>query len=258
MLKIKFVPLYFIVIINSSVYGQIKWLSFNEGLEKASKESKMIIIDFYTDWCGWCKKMDKDTYNKSAVIAKINEKFIPVKLNPEKAGSYSYKNNTFSGSELQREMRVSGFPATVFLDEKGELIESIPGYMPEKTFLETLEYFETFSYNEISFDAYKTIKIIDQLIEKFSPNADLYFLKGVIYQYQAKNIELAKYWQEQALMFGEDPFILSNLYEMYKALGFQDETNQYKSRADNAGIKTDKEIFEKVNQIVTYYQGQLE
>ncbi len=62
---------------------KLKWLSWNEGYPKAKETGKILLIDMYTDWCGWCKKMDRDTYSKKEVIDLINEHFIPVKFNPE-------------------------------------------------------------------------------------------------------------------------------------------------------------------------------
>jgi thioredoxin-related protein len=61
----------------------IKWLDFNKGYELAKKKNKIMIVDVYTEWCGWCKRMDKDAYEKPNIINAINEDFIPVKFNPE-------------------------------------------------------------------------------------------------------------------------------------------------------------------------------
>ena len=58
------------------------WYSFDEGYNKAVKEDKIILIDAYTDWCGWCKVMDKKTYTQASVIEYLNENFVCVKLNP--------------------------------------------------------------------------------------------------------------------------------------------------------------------------------
>src|ERR1043166_1262050 len=61
----------------------LKWYQWNEGYPIAQKQGKMILVDAYTDWCGWCKKMDRDTYTNSDVIKKLNQHFIIVKFNPE-------------------------------------------------------------------------------------------------------------------------------------------------------------------------------
>ena len=61
----------------------VKWLTFEEAVEKSKTEKRKIFIDVYTDWCGWCKVMDKNTFNDPEVAKLLNEKFYPVKFNAE-------------------------------------------------------------------------------------------------------------------------------------------------------------------------------
>ncbi len=62
---------------------ELEWLDFNAGMKKAAKEKKLVLVDMYTDWCGWCK-MDRDTYADPKIIEKINKHCVAVKFNPEK------------------------------------------------------------------------------------------------------------------------------------------------------------------------------
>src|ERR671921_2845222 len=62
---------------------KLPWMKLQEAQAAAKKQNKPILIDLYTDWCGWCKVMDKQTYANKNVAAYINEKFYPVKLNAE-------------------------------------------------------------------------------------------------------------------------------------------------------------------------------
>ena len=59
--------------------GQVRWVSFSEAVELSKKEPRKILIDIYTDWCGWCKKMDATTYGDGAVVEYINRHFYAVK-----------------------------------------------------------------------------------------------------------------------------------------------------------------------------------
>ena len=59
--------------------GNVKWMSFEEAVAKSKIEKRKIFIDVYTDWCGWCKVMDKSTFNDPQVAKILNEKFYPVK-----------------------------------------------------------------------------------------------------------------------------------------------------------------------------------
>ena len=57
---------------------------FESGFVKAKREGKILLVDVYTDWCGYCKKMDRETYTDAKIIEKLNKDFVMVKLNPEK------------------------------------------------------------------------------------------------------------------------------------------------------------------------------
>ena len=71
--------------IGTSAFAQekIQWISFEDAVERCAKEPKMVFIDVYTDWCGWCKRLDATTYQDSAVVAYINANFHAVKFNAE-------------------------------------------------------------------------------------------------------------------------------------------------------------------------------
>ena len=61
----------------------VKWYSIEEAVQLASQEPRVLVIDVYTDWCGWCKRMDADTFSDPAVAEIMNKHFYPVKLNAE-------------------------------------------------------------------------------------------------------------------------------------------------------------------------------
>src|SRR5579859_5804868 len=75
--------------------GPVKWMSFEEAVEKAKTEKRKIFIDVYTDWCGWCKVMDKNTFTDAAVAKMLNEKFYAVKLDAEQTGDITFRGTTF-------------------------------------------------------------------------------------------------------------------------------------------------------------------
>lgn len=61
----------------------VHWLSYTEGLDKASKESKLLFVSVYADWCIPCRIMEKTVYSDPKIVATLNARFIPVKLNAE-------------------------------------------------------------------------------------------------------------------------------------------------------------------------------
>ena len=63
--------------------AEVKWMDFNEGYALAKKKNKIMLVDVYTEWCGWCKRMDRDAYAKPAISQVLNTDFVSVKFNPE-------------------------------------------------------------------------------------------------------------------------------------------------------------------------------
>lgn len=116
-------------------------LTFNEGLEKAAKENKNMIVDFYTDWCHWCKVMDEKTFNNKDVAKKLSERFITVRINAEDSKeTVTFKGHTFNNIELTRAFRVTGFPSLAFVSPEHEVITVMPGYIPADKFIYILDY----------------------------------------------------------------------------------------------------------------------
>ncbi len=130
------------------------WLKFNPALEKAAKEDKAILVDFYTDWCHWCKVMDEKTFGEAKVAQKLKERFVTVKLNAEDTNeTVSYDNQTFTNPDFTRSFGVTGYPALAFLDSKGKPITLVPGYIPADQFINILDWIDQKCYEkEVSFD----------------------------------------------------------------------------------------------------------
>lgn len=118
---------------------EITWYSFEEVIDKVEADPKMILIDVYTDWCGWCKKMDKDTFTDKNVIAYVNENFYAVKLNAEDSKKkFNFRGQEYSEQGMARAMRVSSYPNFVIMDAAMENITQLPGYREAKPFVNSL------------------------------------------------------------------------------------------------------------------------
>ncbi len=94
---------------------------------EAEKSGKLIMVDFYTDWCGWCKVLDKETYSNAAVV-EFSKKIVSVKVNAEK-----------EGVELAKKYGVSGYPTILFVTAGGEQVGRMGGYSPPEPFLDTAQ-----------------------------------------------------------------------------------------------------------------------
>lgn len=135
--------------------GRVEWVTFTEGFALAAKENKLLVIDFYTDWCHWCKVMDKETYGSQVVVDYGKDKVIFAKINAETEEKVKYKGAHYSGRELAQIFGVSGFPMTAFVNAKGELITSVPGFIPAETFQRFLKYLAEGWYKKIKYDEFE-------------------------------------------------------------------------------------------------------
>ena len=102
------------------VRGAIAWhRDLRRAIEVARAEGKLIVADVYTDWCGWCKKMDKEIYSDPAVVA-LSRQYVFVKVNAEDRGD---------GQTFARDMSVKGYPTTIVLDGNGRVLHVAQGYI---------------------------------------------------------------------------------------------------------------------------------
>ncbi|MDN3670739.1 DUF255 domain-containing protein [Echinicola jeungdonensis] len=117
----------------------IEWYSFEEAIALNQKEPKMVLVDVYTDWCGWCKKMDKHTFTDENVIDYVNDNFYAVKLDAENTKKkFEFKGKEYSEAAMARAMRVSSYPNFVIIDAAMENITQLPGYREPDVFLKDL------------------------------------------------------------------------------------------------------------------------
>lgn len=117
---------------------KVKWYTIQEA-EKLSKEhGKKVMIDVYTDWCGWCKKMDKETFNHPVIAKILNDNYYPVKLNAESKDDITFMGYTYKyvsqGGRGYHELAAGllngqlSFPSIAYLNEQMQLLGAIPGY----------------------------------------------------------------------------------------------------------------------------------
>lgn len=155
----------------SLLYGQttpVKWYTIEEAAALAAKSPRPIFVDAYTDWCGWCKRLDKETFSNPVIAEILNTKYYPVKFNAESKEPVMFQGRKFINDGklgpthqlayalLQGQM---SYPTVAFLTAKSELITPLPGYRSAKDFEPFLEYFGGNSWQKQSFEDFmKTFK----------------------------------------------------------------------------------------------------
>ncbi len=134
MRKIKLFVLAVITIMATSMKSseEIKWMDFNQGYDLAKKKNKIMLVDVYTEWCGWCKRMDRDAYAKPEIAEMVGKDFVAIKFNPEVEGvTYTFEGKTYTGPQLAQAIsnnQINGYPTTIFMNPKAKTSEIMVGY----------------------------------------------------------------------------------------------------------------------------------
>ncbi len=144
MKKILFIILFMSIGVASQAQT-INWVSFNEALELQKKNPKPIFMDVYTDWCGPCKMLDKQTFQNADVAKFINENYYAVKFNGEGKESVVYQGQTFTNPnfvegksgrnavhQFTSALKVNAYPTMLFFDKEGNLVQPLKGFYKPK------------------------------------------------------------------------------------------------------------------------------
>lgn len=173
----------FLILASSSVslcaQEKIKWMSWEEAVKKSETVEKKIFVDIYTDWCTWCKRMDKATFQDQDIAKYMNENYYAVKFDAEqkktilfRGKEYKYVKNGRRGyNQLAAELtkgRLS-YPTIVFLDEKVNIIQPIPGFRAKSEFEMMMTFFGEDFFKDTPWQSYvKTYQSNSKKTNKYS------------------------------------------------------------------------------------------
>lgn len=116
--------------------GKPVWFSLNEGLAAAKATGKNVLVDVYTDWCGFCHKLDKEVFAVAPVAPYLAENFVCIRINAE---------DQAEGQAFARKSGVRAFPTSIFLNSKGDQISQFAGFKPAETYLQKLQQIQAIS-----------------------------------------------------------------------------------------------------------------
>jgi len=147
-------------------FGQetIKWYTINEAVELNKKAPRVFIVDVYTDWCGWCKRMDANTFSNPVIAAYINKNYYPVKLNAEQKDDIILEGRTYKfiqgsgrGYNELAAILLRGklsYPSIVYLNPKLQIIDVVAGYKTPQQLEVYLSYFKEGAYARTTLTEY--------------------------------------------------------------------------------------------------------
>jgi thioredoxin-related protein len=144
---------------------QIKWMTLEEAMERNKTEKRKIFIDVYTEWCSWCKRMDKTTFTNRSVAQYVNSHYYPVRFDAEQQQDIVFRDKTYrfkkNGSRGYHELAAEwlnnrlSYPTVVFLDENLNVIQPLPGYLESMKLEAILNYFGTDSHKTTPWETYE-------------------------------------------------------------------------------------------------------
>ena len=146
--------------------NDVQWHNFEEATGKLEKEPRLMFFDVYTDWCGWCKRMDQTTFSNPVISRLLNESFYPIKFDAEQKEEIVFRGRTFkfiaNGRRGYHELagEILGgklsYPTVVVIDENFNIVQSIPGYRTAPEMEQILKFFSTGAYKTTAWEKFKS------------------------------------------------------------------------------------------------------
>lgn len=130
----------------------IKWYTLEQAEALNKKKPKKIFVDVYTDWCGWCKKLDAVAFAHPIIVKYMNEHYYPVKLNAEMKDSLKFNGKTYTNRNAQgmrnpHDIAVFllggrlGYPSLVILNDDLSKLELVQSYLQPQYMEALLKYY---------------------------------------------------------------------------------------------------------------------
>lgn len=158
--------LFLLFILPCFLKAQVQWKNINEAEKLALQSNKKIMVKVYTNWCGWCKEMDRSTFPDEHLAKVLNDNYIATTFNAEQAESVKWGGvenklvaapNARGFHELAKKWLGDKmtYPTIVILNEQGQLIQAIPGYRKPLELEQILAYFAANGHHKMPFNEFQ-------------------------------------------------------------------------------------------------------
>ena len=171
---------------------EVQWHKFDDAIQAAQVTNKHIMVDVYTDWCGWCKKLDRETYASLEVRAVLAESYVSVKVKGDSGKRLKTQSHTVSEdgqtrlqfvrtdeptlSEKQLTKSIwqatgsrGGFPTIAFLTPDGQLLTGFSGYVDAAKFHNMINFIKDNLYEVMSYQDYlESLKKVEETAQEKS------------------------------------------------------------------------------------------
>ena len=163
-------PLFLIAIslslsLSSLAQAKVNWMSWEEAVEASKTEPRLVFVDMYTSWCGWCKTMDRNTFANPVIAEVMNDHYYAVKMNAEMKDAidfngYQFVNPRPKGKRSAHQLAASllenklSYPSFVFLNGKFERLQIVPGYKSPQQFEPIIRYFVEGAPQSVPYEKY--------------------------------------------------------------------------------------------------------
>ena len=149
-----FLPLVVLFAQTNKELASLRWHRWDEGVTATQTSGKYMLVDVYTDWCGWCKKMDRVVYTHPQVQQLLAASFVTIKLDAESTNLITNGTNQYTEQELAKMLGVNSYPTTMVYDKRFQLISRFSGYYEPKEFIRYLKYIRGKHYTQYTFKEY--------------------------------------------------------------------------------------------------------
>ena len=170
MIKKIFFTILLSLFLGSAMQAQVNWVSIEKASQTELKTNKkMFFVDFSTSWCGWCKKMDRETFSDPVVAAILNKYYIPVHFDAEGNSSFNWNGTKYSNTQIPGQRPQThpftrailgqkvGYPSFAIFNPKAGLTQILQGYQNAYDFSMVLWYFCSGDSQRYTFDEYQKI-----------------------------------------------------------------------------------------------------